>query len=171
MKHKRNAVFLNARSSKLEAHKGFSAVEVLIVLAIIVVIGVVLILGLNPSKRFTQARNAERKSDLNAIMNAIQQRTLDTKGVFETGCSAGAIPTSTKKMADNNPAAGDYDVAPCFIPTYLGVMPYDPTATGAHYATTTDYDTGYTIVRDATSGRITITAPSAELGESISVAR
>jgi hypothetical protein len=90
----------------------------------------------------------------------------DNKGVFETGCAAGAIPTTSTTISN----AG-YNVASCLIPTYISVLPYDPSAAGAHYTSDTDYNTGYVIMKDAVTGRITVVAPSAELGESISVTR
>lgn len=147
---------------------GFTLIEVLITVAIIVTLTGVVIFMLNPGKQLAQGRNSQRIGHLNVILNAVSQRIVDQKGVFETGCASGVIPTSSKKMAVGG---GDYDIVPCLIPIYLSTMPFDPTASGAHYATTTDYDTGYNILKNDSTGRITISAPSAELGETISVTR
>ena len=50
-------------------------------------------------------------------------------------------------------------------------MPYDPRDTGAAFTDCTNYNTGYTIIQSTTTGRITVNAPSAELGKTISVER
>ena len=153
---------------RLNSQKGFTLIELLVVIGIIAVLAGITIVALNPARQFAQARNTQRWSNVNTILNAIGQRTADNRGVFETGCAAGVIPTTSTKMAIG---AGNYDIAPCIIPTYVSTMPFDPTATGAHYTSNADYDTGYNVVRAAATGRITVNAPTAELAETISVTR
>ena len=150
--------------NKILANKGFSYIELVMVIAILAILSSIVILNLNPANQYAQARNTQRTANINTIMTAIIQRITDHQGVFEENCTAGAIPTSTTKMA-----YGTYDIASCLIPIYLPLMPYDPSAIGAHYASSTDYDTGYFIQKATSTDRITITASSAELGQTISV--
>jgi len=147
---------------------GFTLIEVLITVTIIVILSVVSITLLNPNAYLAKGRDMQRKSQLLTILNAVGQRAADNKGIFETGCAAGAIPAVSAKMATG---AGNYDIAPCLVPTYLPNMPYDPKASGAHYTSNSDYDTGYNIIQDATTKRITVNAPAAELEGSISITR
>ena len=81
---------------------------------------------------------------------------------------SGAIPAIAVKMTSD---VGGYNIASCLVPTYLSLLPFDTKAPGAHYTNSTDYDTGYYIQKSAVTGRTTITAPSAELGQTISVAQ
>lgn len=151
---------------KILAKKSFTYIELLIVVAIIIILASVVIVNLNPANQFARARNTQRVSHVNTIMTAVIQRTTDHKGVFEENCAAGPISTSTAKMAYGT---STYDIASCLVPIYISSLPFDPSAPGAHYASVTDYDTGYFIQKATSTGRITITAPSAELNQAISI--
>jgi hypothetical protein len=56
------------------------------------------------------------------------------------------------------------------MPTYISALPTDPSLNTNPVTDCATYDTGYTVARDA-QGRITVAAPSAELGQTISVVR
>lgn len=146
---------------------GFTLIEVLITIAIILALSGIVLVAVNPIELLAKGRDTQRKGNLVTILNSVGQRTTDNKGVFETGCTAGAIPATVTKMAAGG---GNYDVGPCLVPTYLPSMPFDSRASGAHWVSATDYDTGYTIIKDAATGRVTVNAPSAEL-ETISYTR
>ncbi len=147
--------------------RGLTLIEVLITIVLVAILGGFVIVSLNPVGQLASARNNQRLSNLNTILNSISQNAADNKGNFT--CSAGAIPsTSTKRMAIG---AGNYDIASCLIPIYTSVLPFDPKDPLAHFTSQTDYDTGYTITRNASSGAVTMSAPSGEYGKVISVSR
>lgn len=145
-------------------NKGFTLIEILISIGIMVILLTLVIGAINPMRQFAQVRNTQRWAHINSILSATYQNTVDHGGTFT--CAAGPLPTSTTLMA-----TGGYDICGCLVPTYLESMPYDPTPTVGSYTNCTTYNTGYKIMQNATTTRLTITAPSAELGETISVAR
>lgn len=146
--------------------RGFSLIELVVAIAIVVILAVSAIEILDPVKQFAQGRNTQRKANLNVILGAIGQNIADNKGAFS--CSSGAIPTTTKRMASSSP---NYNIAPCLVTTYLNNLPFDPATSGAKWINVANYDTGYTIIQDATSGRVTVAAPAAELSSTISYTR
>lgn len=147
--------------------KGFTLLEMLIVMALIAILVGIVIAVLNPARQFALARNSARYSHLNTIMNGISANQAENQGTFT--CATGAIPLAATNMS-NDTVGGDYDIAPCLVTEYLSSMPYDPSVTGAIWTSEAVYDTGYTISQGA-DGRITVAAPAAELSEVISLTR
>ena len=144
--------------------KGFTLIELLVVIGIIAILASVVIVALNPARQFAQARQTQRTSNVRAILDSIHQNAADNQGVWT--CGSGSLPSTTTNIANT----GGYDMASCVVPTYLPQMPFDPSATGGHWTDATDYDTGYSVSQD-TDGRVTVSAPSYELGVPVSITR
>lgn len=143
--------------------QGFTLIEVLLVVAIIAILAGIVILAINPNKQLADSRNANRQADVNTILNAAYQYSIDNQGNIPasiTTTAAAICPTSaTCPTAD---ATVDLSVLSA-NGKYLVAIPSDPKS---GTATTTNY----TIVQDA-NGRITVSAPGAEQGKTISVTR
>jgi prepilin-type N-terminal cleavage/methylation domain-containing protein len=147
--------------------KGFTLIEILVSISVIVVLTSIYFFVANPAQQLGAARNSERQLQLQTIMNAIRQNIADQSNQ-QFSCTSGSLPTSTKKMTSS---VGGYNIAPCLVPTYgIFTIPFDPTTSTAHWVSISDYDSGYTIILNA-SGSITLAAPAAELKQTVSITR
>lgn len=153
--------------------------EILLVVGIIAILAGIVILAINPTKQLGDARNAQRRSDVLTILNALYQYSLDNNGVMPTDvagltasptCDAGGqAPTNEicQEISGDETCTAPiklYDTLVTASSTYLTAIPKDPSVeVGAD-------GTGYGVAR-LDSGRITVCAPKAESGVTISVTR
>lgn len=147
--------------------KGFTLIEILVVIGIIAVLAGIVLVAINPSRQFSQANNSQRTSNVNAILNAVGQYIADNKGAIP---DSGDITATAKAIGSGS---GKVDLCADLVPKYLPALPADPSVTtGAvsDCSVSGGYDVKYTISKD-TNNRITIAAPDAELSASISVTR
>lgn len=150
--------------------KGFTLIEILIVVGVMAILAAIVVIAINPARQFAQARNTQRRSDVVAILDAVHQRMVDNAGTFAEGTTCDALPSSAK-IISSTVGAGNVNLCNCLVPTYLAAMPRDPSAAGAGYTSCADYDSAYTIYQDASTGRLTVAASATELGQVISVTR
>ncbi|MSR86751.1 type II secretion system protein [Candidatus Peribacteria bacterium] len=146
---------------------GFTLIELLLVIGIIAILASIVIVAINPTKQLGDARDAQRRSDVNTILNAVYQYAIDNNGNLPSGIPTNSTKVICQATLDPTTCIGSgYDGVNLRMLTgaYLVSIPRDPrvTATGT--------GTRYNIVQD-TAGRITVSAPGAERAASISVTR
>ena len=140
--------------------KGFTLLEILLVVAAIAILAGIVIIAINPGKQLADTRNAQRRVNVNTILNAVYQYSIDNKGTLPSGISQ----TATEVCKTGGSCSGLVDLSVLTTnETYLTAIPTDPTAASTN-------GTGYRILQTA-NGRITVSAPSAENSAVISVTR
>lgn len=141
---------------------GFTLVELLVVIGILAILTAVVLVAVNPGRQLAQARDTQRRADVNTVLTAITAYMADPEnnGLLPAGivtlCSAGT----------HNIGTAGLDLAAVVAPTYVADVPLDPSGGTAA-------DTGYDVcVANAAARRITVSAPNTELATTtISVTR
>jgi len=141
---------------QINTKKGFTLIEILVVIGIIGILATVVLVAVNPSRQFKQARDSQRVANINTILNALGQNMADHEG--NLFCD-GAIRTLEASGYTIRSGPGSFDIADCLAPDYIPKLPYDPNKEGAHYENEDDYDTGY-MLRVGEDGRLTVVARS-----------
>jgi len=136
------------QENKKENKKGFTLIEILLVIGIIAVLATVVIVALDPAKRFADARDSRRLSDIESILSAVQQSIVDNKGVLPSGIDTierhiGTAGSGCVLATDVCAVGGDGDCVDLSgsLAKYLKSMPSDPangSASLTHYAIVAD---------------------------------
>jgi prepilin-type N-terminal cleavage/methylation domain-containing protein len=138
--------------------KGFTLIEILVVVALIAILAAITIIAINPQQNFADTRNTQRSSDVTQILNAVTQYTSRQGNQLS---DVGAVPPCTG-TGNQTIGTGGIDLS-ILVEEYIVAVPEDPLVG-------TPADTGYRICR-TTGGRVQVSAPNAEGGATISVQR
>lgn len=154
--NKKRKIFMKIFKSK----QGFTLIEILLVIAIIAILAAIVIVAINPAKQFRDARNAQRESDVNTILNAASQYGIDNAGALpNTGihilATGETCNTSGDSIWDGTGTKGtNIDLSTLTASgKYIVAIPTDPQATSPA--------SGYKIAQDA-NGRLSVCAPLAQ---------
>lgn len=145
---------------------GFTLLEILLVVAAIAILAGIVILAINPGKQLAETRNVQRRADVNTLLNAVYQYSIDTNGSLPTTIAASTCASvSTNEVCKTGgTCTGIIDLSVLTASEkYLVSIPTDPTGASTN-------GSGYRVTKSA-NGRVTVCAPSAEQGATISVTR
>ncbi|OGD86745.1 hypothetical protein A2164_01580 [Candidatus Curtissbacteria bacterium RBG_13_35_7] len=148
---------------KTKKLKAFTLIELLVVIGVLTILFAIVLIAVNPGRQFAQANDTQRRSDINAILNAVHQYAAENKGALPTDI------TTTPGIISSTAI----DICADIVPTYIAAMPVDP-VDGSWNATDgcTTYDTDdYSISKSATGNRVTVSTPAEVGGSTLSVTR
>ena len=157
-------LILNHIKGRRNNQQGFTLLEVLLVVAIIAILAGIVIIAINPGKNLGDSRNSQRSADVNTIISAVYQYSIDNNGALP----AGVTTTATEVCATGAVSCtGLVDLAVLTTAgKYLVSVPKDPQCT----TVCATNGAGYKISKDA-NGRLTVVATYAEQSKTISVTK
>jgi prepilin-type N-terminal cleavage/methylation domain-containing protein len=163
-------IVINSILNKMKYQKGFTLIELITVVGILAVLLSVVIVAINPARQFAEANDTKRKSDVKAILDAIEHYASDNAG----NISLLNITTTPHHISSTETGLG---FCTALVPTYIAALPSDPTrGTGASSNGTKvkdcnmEYNTNYSVFIDSSNQRITVHAEG-EITDTITVIR
>jgi len=109
--------------------KGFTLLEILLVIAAIGILAAIVLVAINPTKQIAQVRTAAINSEKNALEKAMQQEFIDT-GSYPT-----LIDGVQRRICSNTVTTDCINITADIAPTYIAAIP-----TGAIYTASINND-------------------------------
>jgi len=146
-------------------YQGFSLIEILVVVALIIILATITLVAINPGKNFRDTRNAQRSADVTQILNAVTQYTSE-EGNSVAGLGTIATCDSANAYAGTEIGIGTgmVDLSTVLVDEFIVAIPRDPSRAASAEGT------GYNICV-TTGGRVQVSAPLRENNKEIVVKR
>ena len=165
----------------MNKNKGFTLVELLIVIAIIAILAAVVFVAIDPLRRFKDSRDSARWTDVTSVLEAAKTDQVDNGGPYHTNISS--LTSATTYLIGTGGTGGCIATCPdaalgstnCVDLGYLvteGYLAKVATAPQASGGTAwTAAQTGYYLVYNSTTGTLKIGACDSENTDNIYVTR
>jgi type IV pilus assembly protein PilA len=150
------------------SRKGFTLVELLLVISILAIVTAVTIVAVNPGKQLAKSRDTQRSADVYSILSSIHQYSVDHDGAFPP-----AIVEDEREICrqDSPDCVGLFDLSELTEnQEYLLEIPQDPRCPDELMLYCSENGSGYLLEMNS-FGKITISAPGAEVASVISATR
>ena len=144
-------MFFNPFKMRTQNKKGFTLIELIIVIAIIAILAAAIFVAVDPARRLNESRNARRWSDITNVVDAVVKYQADNAGIHystvaaltagnyytigtcSSGGDAGCTAQTTQAACVDLSSIGS---------NYLATVPADPSSG-------TDAKTDYYLMKDA----------------------
>ncbi len=167
-----------------QSRSGFTLIEILLTVVIIAILTGIVLVAIRPKKNLADAKDAQRRHDLTAMINALYQYQID-HDIFPQSTTYSSLDQIKRDVCS---LTGSTNLLPCnfvappqrlplgfLIPEYIAELPRDPKQAGnpGECETSLDPDdctTGYQLWLDE-AGRIHASAPLGNEKQGIELAR
>jgi uncharacterized protein (TIGR02145 family)/prepilin-type N-terminal cleavage/methylation domain-containing protein len=129
--------------------RGFTFIELLIVMGLIAILVAMVIFIAKPGERFLKARDDHRQVELNAIWHAVEEKIDQDNGGW---ANCDPIPEDYLTLIGSSPA--HYDLYSCIVSDHLETPLVDPLE--GYYNDENDYNTYYRIWRNPVTGAVSL---------------
>lgn len=128
--------------------RGFTLLEILLVIAAIGILAAIVIVAINPQRQLSQVRDAERDSSVNTISNALNQYLID-QGSYPSGVGATELEVCAEGVDQATCASESLLYLGELTPDYIASIPREPQSSGngAGYRISTDSNRSRVFVR------------------------
>jgi len=140
----------------MQKNKGFTLLELLIVMAILAILITTTVILINPARQLAKARDTQREADIFAIVSLVMQYSAEHSGALpdtDGDPLVDSFPNDLTCIGSDpscfNLAAAGED-GDTVVPEYTGELPFDPSTGSAG-------NTGYLMLVDE-NGRLTASA-------------
>ena len=150
------------------SRKGFTLIELLLVIGIIAILAAIVIVAINPTRQLGQARNAQRNSDVNTLLNAIWQYAIDNSGNMpcedsdgSDGCETAEgdlkVDSTWRMVADSTDRVTGCDLSDVAVPA--GATSYCQEGSDAYDSPAIDIDDNCLNLTSALSADYVVSIP------------
>ncbi len=151
----------------IKKRQGFTLIEVLLVIGIIVILAGAIIVAVNPGRQLANTRNTQRTTDANAILNAIVENIIGNEGKWNCTSSvysSTSLPDATATIVTGSENNQNEINLSCLVPLYISKIPVDPSLPA------NSINTGYRLIYSSSTGRMKVCGvENADLNKTICV--
>ncbi|MEI6221573.1 MAG: type II secretion system protein [bacterium] len=147
-----------------ETTKGFTMIELIVVMTVITILFAVLFAAMRPFLRFTQARDGQRWGEIHALLNAVLFYRVDNGGNYPPGVTTKWQVLGTASAGCDfcgSLTASCLNLQGILTKRYLPAIPYDPLYGSSSIS--------YYAVRATEEGLVEVRACASEIIENIDI--
>ncbi len=147
MKNNESYIYKSFFRSRSEQNKGFTLIELMVVIAVIAVLAGALMLAINPNSIVQKGRDAKRIQDIDTLAKAINLALANseiTLAAYGTSCSTCTSATGSLVVDGTGYVKFTIPTGKTGLSVFLATLPSDPTNTGNYVyrfgSTTTGFE-------------------------------